>query len=206
MSHGGLDPDTPIPGSVGDRTVRDFWSWGYSNVLTNNLRGVFAEFLVGTALGTVEGTRTEWDAFDLLYEGLGLEGGAKIEVKSSSYLQSWHQEKPSAISWSVGEHYALDPATNDWPRKKTHSRLLRFLRLHGKRRPEPFKGARPDQLDVLRRAHEGHQRGTGKPEDGCLEPHREPDRSSPLFASQETRGRSPRSRVTECGVRRTLPS
>ena len=119
MSHGRLDPDTPIPGSVGDRTVGDFWSWGYSNVLTNNLRGVFAEFLVGMALGAVEGTRTEWDAFDVLYGGTRVEGGAKIEVKSSSYLQSWHQDKPSAISWSVGEHFAFDPATNDWaPAKK----------------------------------------------------------------------------------------
>ena len=102
MSRGRLDPDTPIPGSVGDKTLGDFWSWGGSNVLTNNLRGVFAEFLVGTALGAVEGTRTEWDAFDVLYEGAGVEVGAKIEVKSSSYLQSWHQDKPSAISWSVG--------------------------------------------------------------------------------------------------------
>lgn len=39
--------------------------------------------------------RTEWDSFDLLYKD------AKIEVKSSAYLQSWPQEKPSAISWSI---------------------------------------------------------------------------------------------------------
>lgn len=52
--------------------------------MTNNLRGVFAEFLVGTALSAVDGTRTEWNAFDVLYEGAKLEGGAKIEVKSSS--------------------------------------------------------------------------------------------------------------------------
>lgn len=86
--------------------------------MTNNLRGVFAEFLVGTALGAVDGTRTEWDAFDVLYEGTGIEGGAKVEVKSSSYLQSWEQGKPSVISWSVGEHFAFDPATNDWTPEK----------------------------------------------------------------------------------------
>ena len=83
MGRGRLEPGTPIPGVVGGRTVGDFWAWAYSNILTNNLRGVFAEFLVGTALGVVEGTRTEWDAFDLLYKGAG------IEVKSSAYLQSW---------------------------------------------------------------------------------------------------------------------
>jgi len=43
MRYGRSDPDMPIPGSVGDLTVGDFWAWGYSNVLTNNLQGVFAE-------------------------------------------------------------------------------------------------------------------------------------------------------------------
>ncbi len=109
MRRGKLDPGTPIPGVVGAHTVGDFWAWAYSNILTNNLRGVFAEFLVGTALGVVEGTRTEWDAFDLLYEGAG------IEVKSSAYLQSWDQDgKLSTISWSVGQHFAFDSAKNDW--------------------------------------------------------------------------------------------
>ena len=109
MGRGKLDPDTPIPGVVGGHAVGDFWAWAYSNILTNNLRGVFAEFLVGTALGVVEGTRTEWDAFDLLYRGAG------IEVKSSAYLQSWDQDgKLSVISWSVGQHFAFDSLKNDW--------------------------------------------------------------------------------------------
>jgi hypothetical protein len=63
---GRLDPDTPIGGSAGGYTLGDFWAWGYSNILTNNLRGVFAEFLVGTALNATGGTRIEWDAFDVL--------------------------------------------------------------------------------------------------------------------------------------------
>ena len=112
-SGGRLDPGTPIPGSAGGRTVGDFWAWGYSDILTNNLRGVFAEYLVGTALGAADGTRTEWDAFDLRY------GGSKIEVKSSSYVQSWDQERPSVISWGVGERFAFDPAANEWtPERK----------------------------------------------------------------------------------------
>lgn len=113
-----MDPDTPIGGSAGGQTLGDFWAWGYSNILTNNLRGVFAEFLVGTALDAAGGTRTEWDAFDVLYEGAGIEGGARIEVKSSAYLQSWDQDKPSAIGWDVGERYSVDPETNDWTPQK----------------------------------------------------------------------------------------
>ncbi len=89
-SYGRLDPDNPIPGFAG-AYCRRLLDWAYSNLLTNITRGLFAKFLVGTALGAVEGTRTEWDSFDLLYQG------AKIEVKSSAYLQSWPQEKPSAI-------------------------------------------------------------------------------------------------------------
>ena len=53
MSDDRLDPDTPIPGVAGGRTVGDFWAWAFSNILTNNLRGIFAEYLVGTALGAV---------------------------------------------------------------------------------------------------------------------------------------------------------
>jgi hypothetical protein len=58
----------PYPRCRGGQTVGDFWAWAYSNILTNITRGLFAEFLVGTALGAVEGTRTEWDSFDLLYK------------------------------------------------------------------------------------------------------------------------------------------
>jgi hypothetical protein len=59
MSDGRLNPDTPIPGSTAGQTVGEFSAWAYSNILTNITRGLYAEFLVGTALGAVEGTRTE---------------------------------------------------------------------------------------------------------------------------------------------------
>jgi hypothetical protein len=97
MNYGRLDSDSPIltPDSKGRQTVGDFWSWAYSNILTNITRGLFAEFLVGMALEAVEGSRTEWDSYDLCY------GGAHIEVKSSAYLQSWPQDKTSKIGWSI---------------------------------------------------------------------------------------------------------
>ena len=31
--------------------LRDFWSWAYSDLLDNTLRGSFSEFLVAAALG-----------------------------------------------------------------------------------------------------------------------------------------------------------
>lgn len=40
-----------------------FWSWAYSDLLSNATRGVLAEYIVGLALGCVQsGTRREWDA------------------------------------------------------------------------------------------------------------------------------------------------
>lgn len=62
-------------------TVGDFWSWAYSDILNNANRAVFAEFVVGTALGVTASPRVQWDAVDLRYDG------KKIEVKSAAYIQ-----------------------------------------------------------------------------------------------------------------------
>ena len=67
-------------------TVGDFWAWAYSDILNNVDRAVFAEFVVGMALGVTDAPRVEWDDVDLRYRG------KNIEVKSAAYVQSWHQE------------------------------------------------------------------------------------------------------------------
>jgi hypothetical protein len=129
MSHGKLDPDTPIPGCVGGQTLGNVWAWGYSNILTNNLRGVFAEFLVGTALGIVgDSQRVEWDSYDLGYEGQG------IEVKSSAYLQSWPQPRPSKISWNIAEHFIYEEETDTWREEKERPAKCYVLCLYCERK------------------------------------------------------------------------
>lgn len=84
----------------------DFWRWSVSDILSNATRGRFAEFIVGTAIGInpLE-LRDEWDAFDLLSET-----GIKIEVKSAAYIQSWHQNQISKISFSIRKARAWDSA------------------------------------------------------------------------------------------------
>lgn len=52
-----------------DKTINDFWKWGFSDLLSNSLRGIFAEFLVGNALDCLNESRVEWDAYDLIYRG-----------------------------------------------------------------------------------------------------------------------------------------
>lgn len=89
-------------------TLADFWGWSRSDLVENIARGVFAEFLVATALGvSVDGARDGWAAFDLTAPD-----GTKIEVKSSAYLQSWHQSAMSKVSFSTRLSHAYDPETN----------------------------------------------------------------------------------------------
>ncbi|PLT31642.1 hypothetical protein [Peribacillus deserti] len=50
-----------------EQTILDFWQWGFSDIQSNSLRGIFDEFLVGAAIGGLNQSRIEWDAFDLKY-------------------------------------------------------------------------------------------------------------------------------------------
>lgn len=120
-----LDPSAPITGT--DQMILDFWQWGFSNILMNNLRGVFAEFLVGTALGCLQQSRVEWDTFDLVYNGM------KIEVKSSAYIQAWHKDKYSNISFNIGAKREYDYTTNRYGEEvKRHADMYVFCLLEEK--------------------------------------------------------------------------
>jgi len=74
----------------------DFWRWSSSDLLSNATRGVFAEFIIASALGLVDNVRSEWDPYDLITQK-----GQRIEVKSAAYLQSWSQKELSKISFSI---------------------------------------------------------------------------------------------------------
>ncbi len=71
------------------------------------MRGILAEYLVARALGDTEAARAEWDPFDATTED-----GIRVEVKSSAYLQSWHQNRLSRISFSTRPTFAWEAETN----------------------------------------------------------------------------------------------
>lgn len=88
-------------------TLKDFWQWSTSDLVSNATRGILAEYLVASALGLNQHIRNEWDAYDLKNEN-----GVKIEVKSAAYVQSWYQRKLSTISFNVRPTLAWDYETN----------------------------------------------------------------------------------------------
>ena len=71
-------------------------------MLENTQRGAIAEYLVACALGMDKEPRITWNRCDLLTPE-----GIRIEVKSAGYLQSWGQDKLSAISFAI-------PKTHGW--------------------------------------------------------------------------------------------
>lgn len=77
-------------------SVLDFWQYAYSSLNDNILRGVLAEFIVESALKDKEDVevRGAWGDYDIDFKG------KKIEVKCSSYIQGWEQDKHSVIRWS----------------------------------------------------------------------------------------------------------
>jgi hypothetical protein len=109
-----LSPNTPIS-QTRDLSIADFWSWAYSDLLSNRNRGIFAEFLVGAALDVLDRTRIEWDAYDLHYKD------RRIEVKSAAYLQSWQQTRPSSIGFDIAPKLSWDATDNTYDTQATRS-------------------------------------------------------------------------------------
>jgi hypothetical protein len=86
----------------------DFWRWSASDLLRNTTRGVFAEFIIASALGLAHSVRSEWDSYDLITQK-----GKRIEVKSAAYLQSWSQKKLSTITFSIRASRKWNPDTGE---------------------------------------------------------------------------------------------
>ena len=101
-----LNPKIEISGT-GGKTILDYWSWAFSDIMGNTERGVFAEFLVATALGIDNVPRQNWLPYDLLYQN-----EIRIEIKSSAYIQNWKQEKLSNISYGIKKTRSWSPDTN----------------------------------------------------------------------------------------------
>lgn len=107
----------------------DFWKWSVSDLLNNSTRGILAEFIVGTAIGLNNSVpRVEWDAYDLIADY-----GAKIEVKSAAYIQTWSQKRYSNITFSIGKTKQWEDDSNSKrSNPKRHADVYVFCHLKHK--------------------------------------------------------------------------
>ena len=105
--------------------ILDYWSWAYSDIVGNTNRGALAEFIVARAIGSEAAVRNDWAAYDL-----ETPSGIKVEVKSSAYLQSWHQTTVSAPSFSIRKAKEWSPETNEFGEERLrHSDVYVFCLL-----------------------------------------------------------------------------
>lgn len=84
-------------------TLYEFWRWMASDVVYNIYRGALAEFIVAKALNVAEEyPRALWESYDLQIHTECAEF-VTLEVKSASYVQSWHRicSKPSDIRFNL---------------------------------------------------------------------------------------------------------
>ena len=106
-----------------------FYEWAYSDLLVNNQRGHFAEFIVAVALDITSSKRSEWAPYDLLYKNV------KIEIKSAAYIQSWQQKRPSTIDFDIKQTRNLNFKTDEQEEQyKRQSDLYIFCHLKHKDR------------------------------------------------------------------------
>jgi hypothetical protein len=71
---------------VPNSTLIDFWQWAFSDLCDDDIKGIFAEWMVRTLLGlpSISTRRVSWADSDII-----LANGTRIEVKSTALWQSW---------------------------------------------------------------------------------------------------------------------
>jgi len=116
-----------------DDTVLNFWQWAFSDLQANNVRGIFAEWIVAKLLNIPLTVRDSWIECDLVTPE-----GVKIEVKTSAYLQTWTQKRPSKIVFTGLKGRKLDIATNQYAPKSTYNADIYVFCVHIEQNPEEW--------------------------------------------------------------------
>lgn len=101
----------------------DFWGWAFSDLRSNNLRGVLAEWIVAKLLQIEPPVRESWAPWDL-----STPDGVRIEVKSGAYLQTWAREgdRPSRIVFGGLRGSIWDPDAGYAPERTYNADLYVF--------------------------------------------------------------------------------
>ena len=104
-------------------SVLDFWRFSYSE-LNSDPRDDIAEYLVSLALGVKEPyNKKDWTLFDIDYDG------NPIEVKSTSYYQTWRKDGKITENRTFSIRKATAPNEIE---ARRHSKVYVFCVLNGK--------------------------------------------------------------------------
>ena len=115
-----------INGQEAEWSVLDFWQYAYSD-LNSDPRDMVAEFLVSHSLGLSESiNRQDWTVFDILYRN------HQIEVKSTSYFQTWRKDGKVSLK----RHFSIRQSQDDKKIVARHSVVYVFCILNGFTREE----------------------------------------------------------------------
>src|SRR2546427_730485 len=95
------DADLPAHASIAD-----FWRWAFSDLCDDDIKGIFAEWMVGTLLGLPlsKARRVSWSDSDLV-----VRPGVGVEVKASAVWQSWKLVNPDGTPKAVRASANLNP-------------------------------------------------------------------------------------------------
>jgi hypothetical protein len=77
----------------------EFWQWAYGDLLDDDVKGAFAEWLVHKLLDVVTPRRVSWANSDVITPE-----GVRIEVKSTSFWQSWKLLDERGLPEPVPKH------------------------------------------------------------------------------------------------------
>ena len=103
-------------------SVLDFWRFSYSE-LNSDPRDDIAEYLVSLALGITEPyNKRNWTLFDIDYNG------NPIEVKSTSYFQTWRTDNGVSLNRSFSIRESKEDGAVE---AKRHSVVYVFCILNG---------------------------------------------------------------------------
>jgi len=65
-------------------TVGDFWAWAFGDLCDDDIKGIYAEWIVTKILSIPSQRRVSWANSDIITPE-----GVRIEIKASAFWQSW---------------------------------------------------------------------------------------------------------------------
>jgi hypothetical protein len=127
-----MDPsDVTLKGDAAfaeSASLLDFWRWAFSDQCDDDIKGIFAEWMVSILLGlpTAKTRRISWANSDII-----LASRTRIEVKASSLWQSWKLLNEDGTRKPTPPPAVLDP------------KKIRFAGLQARTAVSPSSGVDP---------------------------------------------------------------